>query len=207
MGGVMMATEWFQERSEPDGGSAQLLARYVKQQVGEGMEFSNEIARVVVSKSGCYYEFRELPEEFSGVLGNFTHSFVGFQESLQLLEMLYHLPRTPFIEQVNEFSLLVVYDRLEPISYQNVFAYHYERSVFGGHVLEGYRGTMQPQRLPRFFKLRLLAKSAPERLGFACGMAFFIANPGDRHLLVQVPYTQGQSSTGLLEHPLSMQLH
>lgn len=202
----MMDNEWLVDLLEADGGATQVLARYVKQQVGEGMEFSNEIARVVVSSNGCYYEFRELPEEFSGALGEFTHHFVGYQDALDILENLYRLPHTDFLEAVEELSLLVVYDRFDGMSYQNIYAYHFQRSALGEHRVEDVRGAFRHGHLPRFFKLRLLAKRAPEGLLFPCGMAFFIANPGERHLLVQVPYTQSRVSD-LIARPLSQQFH
>ncbi|GIV19332.1 MAG: hypothetical protein KatS3mg023_1083 [Armatimonadota bacterium] len=202
----MMDNEWLVDLLEADGGATQVLARYVKQQVGEGMEFSNEIARAVVSSNGCYYEFRELPEEFSGALGEFTHHFVGYQDALQLLENLYRLLLTDFMEAVEELSLLVVYDRFDGMSYQNIYAYHFQRSALSDHRVEDVRGAFRHGQLPRFFKLRLLAKRAPEGLLFPCGMAFFIANPGERHLLVQVPYTQSRVSD-LIARPLSQQFH
>lgn len=201
-----MDNEWIVDLLDADGGTTQVLARYVKQQVGEGMEFSNEIARAVVSSNGCYYEFRELPEEFSGALGEFTHHFVSYQEAVNLLNNLHHLPRTDFIRTVEELSLLVVYDRFDGMSYQNIYAYHFQRSALGDHRTEDIRGAFRQYQLPRFFKLRLLAKRAPEGLLFPCGMAFFIANPGERHLLVQVPYTHSRVSE-LIARPLSQQLH
>jgi hypothetical protein len=201
-----MDSEWSLEHLEADGGATQVLARYVKQQVGEGMEFSNEIARVVVSSNGCYYEFRELPEEFSGALGEFTHHFIGVRDAIELLERLYHLPRTDFLRDVVELSLFVVYDRFDWISHQNIYAYHLQRSMPGDRLLEDVRGIFRHGQLPRFFKVRLLAERAPEGLSFARGMAFFIANPGERHLLVQVPYTHNGVSD-LIARPLSVQWH
>lgn len=201
-----MNGDWLLEYLEADGGTTQVLARYVKQQVGEGMEFSNEIVRAVVSSNGCYYEFRELPEEFSGALGEFNHRFVGFTETLQLLERFYQLPHTEFFRTVREVSLFVVYDRLDWMSYQNIYAYHFQRSARGDRVVEEVRGAIQRHQLPRFFKLRLIASQAPEGLSFASGMMFFIANPGERHLLVEIPYTQG-SVSDLMARPLSSQMH
>lgn len=189
--GTTMDWDWFAEQMETDGGTVQVLARYVKQQVGEGMEFSNEIARAVLSSNGCYYEFRELPEEFSGALGEFSHHFVGVKETLALLEGLYALPRTELIRDITELSLFVVYDRFDWISYQNIYAYHYQRSTLEDRAIEVVRGSIRHGHLPRFFKLRVLSKRPLEGLSFERGMAFFIANPGERHLLVQVPYTLG----------------
>ena len=201
-----MNSEWFLDLFEADGGATQVLARYVKQRVGEGMEFSNEVARVVVSSNGCYYEFRDLPEEFSGALGQFSHQFVGYEDALSLLEKLYRLPYTDFIEAVEELSLLVVYDRFDGISYQNIYAYHFQRGRLVEHRMEDTRGAFRLGQLPRFFKFRLLANRVPDGLSFPSGMAFFIANPGERHLLVQVPYTHTRVSD-LIARPLSQQLH
>jgi hypothetical protein len=201
-----MNSEWFLDLFEADGGATQVLARYVKQRVGEGMEFSNEIARAVVSSNGCYYEFRDLPEEFSGALGQFSHQFVGYEDTLNLLEKLYQLPHTGFMEAVEELSLLVVYDRFDWMSYQNIYAYHFQRGTLGEHMIEDMRGTFRYGQLPRFFKFRLLAHRVPDGLSFPSGMAFFIANPGERHLLVQVPYTHARVSD-LIARPLSQQLH
>ena len=206
MDGSVMDSEWFLDLFEADGGATQVLARYVKQRVGEGMEFSNEVARVVVSSNGCYYEFRDLPEEFSGALGQFSHQFVGYEDALSLLEKLYRLPSTDFIEAVEELSLLVVYDRFDGISYQNIYAYHFQRGRLVEHRMEDTRGAFRLGQLPRFFKFRLLANRVPDGLSFPSGMAFFIANPGERHLLVQVPYTHTRVFD-LIARPLSQQLH
>lgn len=204
--GLLMEGKWFAEYLERDVGATQVLVRYVKQQVGQGMEFSNEIVRAVVSSNGCYYEFRELPEEFSGALGEFNHRFVGFTDTLHLLERLYRLPHTDFLQAVREISLFVVYDRFDWLSYQNIYAYHLQRSARDERLVEEVRGAIQPNHLPRFFKLRLIAQCAPEGLNFACGMMFFIANPGERHLLVEVPYTHG-SVSDWIARPLSSQMH
>jgi hypothetical protein len=204
--GLTIADDWVFNPLETDGGLTQVLTRYVKQQVGDGMEFSNEIARVVVSSNGCYYEFLELPEEFSGALGEFTHHFVGVKDTLYLLERLFQLPHSEFMHRVRELSLFVVYERFDWISHQNIYAYHFQRSTLCEYRMEDVRGVFRHGQLPRFFKLRLIAERAPEGLSFACGIAFFIANPGERHLLVQVPYTH-TSVSDLIARPLSVQLH
>ncbi|NIR00525.1 MAG: hypothetical protein GTN78_10035, partial [Gemmatimonadales bacterium] len=48
----------------------QVMIDYIKDQVGEGREYTNDLVRVVLSDRGCYYEFRDLPEEFSGAVGS-----------------------------------------------------------------------------------------------------------------------------------------
>jgi len=41
---------------------------YIKEQVGEGIEYKQRNGRVVIRIAGCYYEFLDMPEEFSGAL-------------------------------------------------------------------------------------------------------------------------------------------
>ena len=41
---------------------------YVKSEVGQGTEYDNGLVRVVLSNRGCYYQFVDMPEEFSGAI-------------------------------------------------------------------------------------------------------------------------------------------
>lgn len=202
MDGALIETRWSEEW-ENELESAQVLTRYLKQQVGDGLEFSNEVVRAVLSQRGCYYQFVELPEEFSAALGEFSYRFVGWQETFSLLEQLYWLPYSDFLSKTRELSLLVVYDRLDAIADQSIYAYHYERGNIGHHDQLLVRGRVRRSQLPRFFKLRLVAESILDGIGFSSGMAFFIANPGESHLLVQVPYPA--SSISALFSPQRMQ--
>ena len=47
----------------------QVMIAYIKEMVGEGIEYRNGIVRVVVSETGAYYELTDLPEEFFGAVG------------------------------------------------------------------------------------------------------------------------------------------
>ena len=57
---------------------------YVKQRVGTGTEYANEIARAVLSPQGGYFELAEMPEEFAGALGGgVSHRLVADAEALE----------------------------------------------------------------------------------------------------------------------------
>ena len=64
-----------------------LAIGYMKSMVGEGEEYGNGVARVVVSAAGGYYELREIPEEFSGGLGDtFKHRLIPRSAALVFIE-------------------------------------------------------------------------------------------------------------------------
>src|SRR5579862_9578439 len=46
-----------------------LAVEMIKREVGPGDEYSNEVARVVVSSKGAWFECNDLPMEFSGATG------------------------------------------------------------------------------------------------------------------------------------------
>src|SRR4030067_1149874 len=41
----------------------QVMIDYIKEQVGEGYEYANDLVRVVLSDRACYYEICTMPEE------------------------------------------------------------------------------------------------------------------------------------------------
>ena len=48
-------------------GGYQVMIDYVKDQVGEGQEYLNNLVRVVLSERGCYYQFREKEHTYGNV--------------------------------------------------------------------------------------------------------------------------------------------
>src|SRR4030067_664300 len=72
----------------------QQIIDYIKGQVEPGLRYENALVRVVLSERGCYYEFVEFPEEFSGVLGGgYQHEFVSSGAGWELMESLERLLR------------------------------------------------------------------------------------------------------------------
>ena len=66
-----------------------LAIAYIKKQVGAGTEYSNEVARAVVSAQGGYYQLAEMPEEFAGALGGgVSHRLVAPLDALALLAQM-----------------------------------------------------------------------------------------------------------------------
>ena len=166
----------------------QVMIDYIKDQVGEGQEYLNNLVRVVLSERGCYYEFRDLPEEFSGAVGaGFQHEFIGTQPALDLLNSIHDLvlgPETPFATEV---SLLVIYSWDGLFRPEDAFIYQWSRTLTeeeGPHIVGIYR----PQVLPLFFKLKVDSPQAERLLGVRRGVLFFVSNLTDQHLLVRIPH-------------------
>ena len=174
----------------------QVMIDYIKDQVGEGREYINDLVRVVLSDRGCYYEFRDMPEEFSGAVGGgFRHEFVGTQQALALLKSLHEMAHGPETAETREISLMVIYGWDGIFKREDTFIYHWVRR--GGEE-EGpmMLGTYRPDALPLFFKLKVDSELAEPLLGARKGVIFFVANLSDQHLLVRIPH-QGPGVTDL----------
>jgi len=176
----------------------QVMIDYIKDQVGEGREYSNDLVRVVLSERGCYYEFRDLPEEFSGAVGSgFRHEFVGSTEGLKLLNQVHELALGPESADTHEISLMVIYEWDGLFKPEDTFIYHwrrYECQEEGPMMMGLYR----PDVVPLFFKLKVDSDLAEPVLGNPKGVLFFVANLSDQHLLVRIPH-QGPGVTDLNE--------
>lgn len=189
--------EMSQSRLEaPEG--YQVMIDYVKAQVGEGQEYLNDLVRVVLSERGCYYEFRDMPEEFSGAVGaGFRHEFIGTQPGLDLLQAVYDIALGPETPDTHEISLMVIYGWDGLFRREDAFIYHWSRDAEeeeGPDVVGVYR----PHVLPLFFKLKVDSDLAEPLLGARRGVLFFVSNLTDQHLLVRIPHV-GAGVTDLNE--------
>jgi len=174
----------------------QVMIDYIKDQIGEGREYMNNLVRVVLSDRGCYYEFRDMPEEFSGAVGSgFRYEFVGTQTSLDLLEAIHEMALGPESADTREISLMIIYGWDGLFRREDMFIYHWARE---GEDEEGpvVLGTYRPGALPLFFKLKVESRLAEPLLGTRKGVLFFVANLSDQHLLVRIPH-QGPGVTDL----------
>jgi hypothetical protein len=181
------------ENSRPE---YQVMIDYIKDLVGEGREYTNDLVRVVLSDRGCYYEFRDLPEEFSGAVGSgFRHEFIGSGEGLELLRKIHGLALGPESADTHEISLLVIYGWDGLFKPEDTFIYHWRR--YNGEE-EGpvMMGIYRPEVLPLFFKLKVDSDLAEPFLEARKGVLFFVANLSDQHLLVRIPH-QGPGVTDL----------
>ncbi len=188
----------------------QVMIDYIKDQVGEGCEYLNDLVRVVVSERGCYYEFRDMPEEFSGAVGSgFTHEFIGSTKALELLAQLQHLVETSDESNTRELALLVVYSRDGLYNRDETYIYHtgedgeIEVDDPAEPIVSGH---LRPGVVPLFFKVKVDSDLAIPLLGAKRGVMFFVANLTDQHLLVAIPH-EGIGVTDLSQIPASELVH
>ena len=169
----------------------QVMIDYIKDQVGEGQEYLNDLVRVVLSERGCYYEFRDMPDEFSGAIGSgFQYEFVGTHFGLDLLETAHDLVLGPETPETNEINLMVIYTWDGLFRREDAFIYQWSRKITeeeGPALLGLYR----PRTLPLFFKLKVDSDLAIPLLGVRRGVLFFVSNLTDQHLLVRIPNLGG----------------
>jgi len=182
----------------------QVMIDYIKDQVGPGAEYLNDLVRVVLSERGCYYEFLEMPEEFSGAVGSgFRYEFIGSESALELLEKLRELVELSTPENTREIALLVVYSRNGLYDPEETYVYHLSNEE-GGEVVTS--GCLRTNALPIFFKIKVDSDLALPLLGAKRGVLFFVANMSDQHLMVRIPH-EGSGVTDLAQVPASQLIH
>jgi hypothetical protein len=200
---------WRQSEVRPQaeaGHGYQAMIDYIKDQVGEGREYVNNLVRVVLSERGCYYEFRDMPDEFSGAVGSgFRYEFIGTQQALALLDRVHDLVIGPETPDTKETSLMVIYGWDGLFRREDAFIYHWLRqpSEDEGPVVVG---LYRPRVLPLFFKLKIESDLAEPILGVRKGVMFFVANLSDQHLVVRIPHL-GPDVTDLSETPEGRVIH
>jgi hypothetical protein len=184
----------------------QVMIDYIKGQVGEGREYVNDLVRVVLSERGCYYEFRDLPEEFSGAVGSgFRYEFVGTQKGLDLLQAVHDVALGPESAETHEISLMAIYTWDGIFRPEDTFVYHWRRYE-GRQEGPVMVGIFRPEVLPLFFKVKIDSDLAEPLLGVRRGVLFFVANLSDQHLLVRIPH-QGPGVTDLNEVTATKTIH
>ena len=186
----------------------QVMIDYIKAQVGEGCEYLNDLVRVVLSERGCYYEFRDMPEEFSGAVGSgFQHEFIGSARATELLAKIQQMVEMSDDSNTREMALLVVYSREGLYNREETYIYHDNAE---GETEEDMgpitSGRFRAGVLPLFFKLKVDSELALPLLGARRGVLFFVANLTDQHLLVRIPH-EGVGITDLSKVPASQLVH
>ncbi len=173
---------------------------YLKERVGAGTEYANELARAVLSERGGYFELKEMPEEFGGALGDpLPYRLVAPGEARTLLEELEQL--TVDVAEgtipVRSMSLYLLYAGGSLRARQKMFVFDHAN---GSPPFA--QGAWLPDVLPRFFKLRLDVDegvSLPPGLSLRRGVLFFLApvNRDDgRALLAQFSRTSATVDLG-----------
>lgn len=179
---------------------------YVKSEVGQGTEYDNGLVRVVLSNRGCYYQFVDMPEEFSGAIGSaFKSDFVGSRQAIDLIDRTYRMVSQADESNTREISLLVIYERDAMFNSQGIYLYQ-QISRKQEKVGPSIAGNYQPGTLPLFFKLKVDSDLAIPVLGNDKGILFFVAHLTDQHLLVEIPYSEARIAD-LSQAPNSRMIH
>lgn len=162
----------------------------LKERVGEGIVYRNDVVQVVVSEEGAYYELNDLPEEFGGAAGeHLERRFLTESEATVLLQRTIDTLSQANSDNTRHISVFVLYTRRGLADRKNCFVFEYKPTEQTPDRPPLIIGKFQPQLMPRFFKLKIDADFAREALDMERGMVFCMANAGDRHLLIRIPFT------------------
>jgi hypothetical protein len=162
----------------------------LKERVGEGIVYSNAVVRVVVSEDGAYYELTDLPEEFGGAAGeHLERHFLKEQEAVVLLTRAVETLSRANTRNTRHISVFVLYTRRGLADRKNCYVFEFRPEEYTPERPPLIIGAFQPGVMPLFFKLKIDADFAMDALEMERGMVFCMANAGDRHLLIRVPFT------------------
>ena len=161
----------------------------LKERVGEGIVYRNSVVQVVVSEDGAYYELIDLPEEFGGAAGeNIERHFLTKQEAIALLTRTVNMLPGANASNTRHISVFVLYTRRGLADRKNCYVFEFRPEEYTPDRPPLVIGKFQPDVMPLFYKLKIDADFAPEALEMERGMVFCMANAGDRHLLIRVPF-------------------
>ncbi|MCC6446822.1 MAG: hypothetical protein IT210_25645 [Armatimonadetes bacterium] len=168
----------------------QIMIDYIKTSVGKGKEYSNSVARAVLSPRGCYYELVNLPEEFSGVVGEkVAHEAVPEKEAMRVLFDIAHLTRQVTIDNTRELSLYAIYDRDTSSTGQaGTFVFHFSQVPERMDMTPRMIGMFDSARSPLFFKMKMDTRLPQSLLDAQRGVLFGLRYKPNRFLLVRIPY-------------------
>ncbi len=173
---------------------------YVKRQVGAGTEYANEVARVVLSDAGAYFQLSELPEEFVGALGpDITHRMIAEADALATMARLGALLQGVAAGHIaaRELSLYVLYPGGSLRARRAMFVFDHRQD----NPAPFTHGVLRPDSVPRVFKLRLHLSPDQTPAGLPSeGTVLFLApshTDGGQCLLATIPHTADARNLGI----------
>jgi hypothetical protein len=139
----------------------QMTIDFMRERLGEGIEHSNEIARMLVSPSGACCELVDLPEEFCGALGPGVS--VKYMEDSEILAVLSACRQLLLPDNLNTLTSLrftAYYTRRGLLDSKNCFCADYPdpRSASG---MARVIGKFISDRTPLFFRVKCDATVSP----------------------------------------------
>lgn len=160
----------------------------IKAEVGDGEEFQNSVARAVVSPRGAWCEVIELPVEFSGMAGpGARRRFVGDAEAAALVRSLAALVPAAGAEPTALADLIALYSASGLLDRREVFLWR-APEVGGSSSGSLSVGEFRPEELPVFLRARLQGPHGIPGIAFERGVVAFLADVGDRHLVLELPH-------------------
>lgn len=168
----------------------------IKEEVGDGERYENELAVALVSERGVWCECRDLPAEFTGASGiPYVLRHLGDAEGIAYCRRLYDAVHQVPVTPGNAASMLVLYSRNALVERRNAYVYHFDATDLEMSPLPRELGTYRTDTLPRFLRCRITCRDPLDEAPFSNGSAFMIAGVGDGNLAVEIP----RGDTGLVD--------
>lgn len=157
--------------------------RYIKECIGPGQEYRNGLVRIVLSDRGAYYEFVDIPEEFSGAVGPYEHEFVDTETATKGLKSVVDYVKQNPTEMAQEFAISVLY---------GTGSEDYDYYMAGCNPQTGgmqETGLFRESELPAFYKTKWKRRAESNLfLPYNNGVVFFARNIGDLNMVVKINF-------------------
>ena len=177
---------------------------YLKTAVGPGQEYSNAVARVVLSPSGVWFECIDQPMEFSGAAGGqYRHRFITDSEALGILEELRAAAVNSTSGDTLLFRLLCIYERAGVVDEQGAHVIHFDAQETGSESGLRTVGAYRPGILPLVYRCRFDTSRETAGIPFRHGVVVCLSGLGERNLFIEMPYT-GKDVRNLAHPPVGL---
>lgn len=181
-----------------------VAVEYLKRAVGEGEEYSNGVAKVVISSTGAWFECVDQPMEFSGAAGGCAvHHFVTDSDALSLLDRLFEFAESAAPDDTRLCRLFVLYEPGGIVDEKGAHVIHFEPHGRYDPVKTRHVGQFRPGQLPLLYRCRFDTKRPIKGVSFQQGVVLCLSGLGERNLVVEMPYS-GHDVRDLANPPINM---
>jgi len=156
----------------------------IKDAIGEGAEYTNGLVRIILSPKGGYYEFKEMPEEFSGWVGpSGQYESVDSKVGMELVGSAYNIISSLSRDNTSELQIITCSgNKLETAQ---ICIVNFDKDF--DPPITALRGDLPRETLPTFMKIKGQSELLLPLLGCNEGLIVFASYVSDQHLLIKVP--------------------
>lgn len=162
---------------------------WLKAEVGPGEVFENQVARVVLSARGGWFECLDLPMEFSGIAGGpCERRFVTDAEMRRMTANLVDVVSRGIDDTIKTLGILVLYSRSGIVDEREAYVFQSRRGLDGEIRRPMQSGALHPASVPLLLRCRIDVDVALPGVPLQQGVFVCLSGVGERNLVVLMPH-------------------